>query len=79
MSLESNITTTTTTSLLSPPTQHKNLQLQQKINQNKNNSVLDLGCSNLADDDMETVASYLLVNNKVSLPVVILKKTKIKY
>jgi len=45
---------------------YENRELQQKINENKNESELNWGGENLTDDDMAIVAFYLLQNNKVS-------------
>jgi len=58
--------TKTTASLLSSPPKHKNPELQEKINKNKNELDLSLGRSNLTNEDMEIVAYYLLQKNKVS-------------
>jgi hypothetical protein len=56
----------TTARLLSSPPKHKNPELQEKINENKNELCLILERSNLTNEDMEIVAYYLLQNNKVS-------------
>lgn len=69
-------TATTTVSFLSSPPKHNNPQLEKNINQNKNKSSLDLSSSKLVDEDMCIVGYYLLVNNKVSLFVVIVKIEK---
>jgi hypothetical protein len=50
---------------LSPP-KYKNAKLEQKINENKNASELDLSESEITDEDMEIVGYYALQNNKVS-------------
>ncbi len=54
------------TNLLSSPPTYKNQKLEQKINENKNESSLRLDCSKLIDDDMEIVGYYALRNNKVN-------------
>jgi hypothetical protein len=55
-----------TTSLLSSPPKYKNQQLEQKIKENENKSVLDLSKLDLTTDDMQIVGYYALRNNKVS-------------
>ena len=55
-----------TTNIISSPPTHKNPQLQQKIETNKNAQSLDLSSMHLTDDDMQIVVYYFLQNNKVS-------------
>ncbi len=55
---------TATRLLLSPP-EYKNPELEQKINENKNESSLYWGGEDLTDDDVAIIAYYLLQNNKV--------------
>lgn len=54
------------TSLLSSPPKYNNQQLEQIIDRNRNESFISLCEKQLTDDDMEIVAYYLLLNNKVS-------------
>ena len=54
----------TTTTLSSPPT-YKNPELEQIINENKNEDSLGLGGKDLTGEDIEIVCYYLLRNNKV--------------
>lgn len=56
----------TTASSSSSPPQHKNPELEQKINEEKTKSRVDLSKMTLTDSDMEIVVYYLLHNNKVS-------------
>jgi len=62
---------TSETSLLSSPPKYENRELQQIIDNKKNESRLSLSYKGLTDDDMEIVGYYLLENNKVSDVVLI--------
>jgi hypothetical protein len=55
-----------TINLLSSPPKHKNPELEQKINKNKDKSELNWCEEDLTDADMEIVGYYLLQNNQVS-------------
>lgn len=61
--LESN---TSTTSLLSSPPTYKNSKLEEMINREKHESTIRWNYKQLSDNDMEIIAYYLLINNKVS-------------
>lgn len=45
---------------------YNNPELEEKINENKNESEVDFGSMHLNDDDMAIVTYYLLQNNDVS-------------
>ncbi len=50
-----------------PSSTYTNAELIQFINQNKNESRVDLSSRNLIDEDMKIVATNLLENNRVSI------------
>ncbi|CAF1540590.1 unnamed protein product [Adineta steineri] len=53
----------TTTTVLSKPPTHRNQELEQMIDQNKEKAYLRFYGKNLTDDDMDIMAYYLLRNN----------------
>jgi hypothetical protein len=63
-----------TTSLLSSPPIYENTKLEKIINQNKNESCLDLRGEKLINADMEIVGYCLLRNNQVSNVILLLKR-----